>query len=154
MGFRKRQRRNKQAKRAAARPPIELGDTRQLSATALLAIKRRSVRAVVVMEQSAEFVAELQGVHPRTVRIWVSDYRERGEEALQFPKRRGRKPSHPLDDDEQREVVAHIREGTPESCGLGNQQTWTRKLVGQLIEERLGKNQFLSSCDPVMINDS
>lgn len=138
MGYRKRQRRSKQAKVRAARAPLKLADTRALSVTALTAVRRRAVRAVVVLEQEPAFVAELMGVHLRTVQNWVRDYQRRGEEALQLAVRRGRKSSHPLDEAEQQEVVELIRDGTPESCGLGPEQLWTRKLVGDLIEQRYG----------------
>src|SRR5688572_3126902 len=107
-------------------------DARSLPGAAQAALRTRAVRAVVDGMSQAE-TARVFGVHPNAVNRWVKRYRQGGWEAL-GPRRRGRRAGEQaaLTETQQREVVALVRDTTPDRLGLP-EFLWTRDAVAELI---------------------
>src|SRR5512132_2278356 len=112
-------------------------DARSLPGAAQAALRKRAVRAVLDGMSQAE-AARVFGVHPNAVNRWVKRYREGGWEALE-PRRRGRRRGEQaaLSGTEQQEVIALVRESTPDRLGLPG-FLWTRDAVAELITRRYG----------------
>jgi transposase len=113
------------------------GDTRSLPAAAQAALRNRAVRAVLDGMTQAE-AARVFGVHHNAVNRWVKRYRQGGWDGL-AERRRGRRPGEQaaLSDPQQREVIALVRETTPDELGLAG-FLWTREAVAELITQRYG----------------
>jgi transposase len=112
-------------------------DTRSLPAVAQAALRNRAVRAVLDgMTQAA--AARVFGVHHNAVNRWVKRYREGGWAGL-GEQRRGRRPGEQaaLSQHQQQEVMALVRESTPDQLGLPG-FLWTRDAVAELIGQRYG----------------
>src|SRR5829696_1248644 len=112
-------------------------DTRSLPAAAQAALRNRAVRAVLDGMTQAQ-AARGFGVHHNAVNRWVKRYRQGGWEGL-GERRRGRRPGEPaaLSEPQQQEVIALVRETTPDQLGLAG-FLWTREAVGELIARRYG----------------
>ena len=112
-------------------------DTRSLPAAAQAALRTRAVRAVLGGMTQAE-AARVFGVHPNAVNRWIRRYREGGLAGLSA-RRRGRRAGEQaaLTETQQQEVVALVRETTPDQLGLAG-VLWTREAVGELIARRYG----------------
>src|ERR671913_1177628 len=112
-------------------------DTRSLPAAAQAALRSRAVRAVLDgMTQSQ--AARVFGVHHNAVYRWVKRYRQGGWPGL-GEQRRGRRPGEQaaLSQSQQQEVIALVRETTPDQLGLAG-FLWTRDAVAELIGQRYG----------------
>jgi transposase len=82
--------------------------------------------------------ARVFGVHHNAVNQWVKRYRQGGWEGL-AERRRGRRPGEQaaLSEPQQQEVIALVRDATPDQLGLAG-FLWTREAVGELIARRYG----------------
>src|SRR5918912_1539611 len=112
-------------------------DTRSLPASAQAALRNRAVRAVLDGITQAE-AARVFGVHPNAVNRWIKRYREGGFQGL-GEQRRGRRPGEQADltEPRQQELIALVRESTPDQLGLAG-FLWTRDAVAELIARRYG----------------
>src|ERR687897_2039783 len=112
-------------------------DARSLPGAAQAALRNRAVRAVLDGMTQVE-AARVFGVHPNAVNRWIKRYREGGFQGL-AERRRGRRPGEQpaLAEPQQQEVVALVRETTPDQLGLSG-FLWTRDAVGELIGQRYG----------------
>ena len=111
-------------------------DTRSLPAAAQAALRTRAVRAVLGGMTQAE-AARVFGVHPNAVNRWIRRYREGGLAGLSARRRGGAGRQAALTETQQQEVVALVRETTPDQLGLAG-FLWTREAVGELIARRYG----------------
>jgi transposase len=114
------------------------GDTRSLPAAAQAALRSRAVRAVLDGMTQAE-AARVFGVHHNAVNRWIKRYREGGWSGL-AEQRRGRRPGEQaaLSQSQQQEVIALVRDSTPDQLGLAG-LLWTRDAVAELITRRYGR---------------
>jgi transposase len=112
-------------------------DTRSLSGAAQAALRNRAVQAVLGGLSQAE-AARVFGVHRNAVNRWVRRYRDGGWAGL-AERRRGRRPGDQpaLSEHQQQEVMALVRESTPDQLGLAG-FLWTRDAVAELIARRFG----------------
>src|SRR5512132_2754001 len=113
------------------------GHTRSLPAAAQAALRSRAVRAVLDGMTQAE-AAQVFGVHHNAVNRWIKRYREGGWAGLS-EQRRGRRPGEQaaLSQSQQQEVIALVRDSTPDQLGLAG-LLWTRAAVAELITRRYG----------------
>jgi transposase len=113
-------------------------DTRSLPAAAQAALRNRAVRAVLDGMTQAQ-AARVFRVHPNAVNRWIKRYREGGFQGL-AQQRRGRRPGEQaaLTQWQQQEVIALVRESTPDQLGLLG-FLWTRDAVAELIGQRYGR---------------
>jgi transposase len=112
-------------------------DTRSLPAAAQAALRSRAVRAVLGgMTQAG--AAQVFGVHHNAVNRWIKRYREGGWAGLS-EQRRGRRPGEQaaLSQSQQQEVIALVRDSTPDQLGLAG-FLWTRDAVAELLARRYG----------------
>jgi len=112
-------------------------DTRSLSGAAQAVLRNRAVRAVLEGMTQAE-AARVFRVHPNAVNRWIKRYREGGFQGL-AERRRGRRPGEQaaLTEGQQQEVIALVRDSTPDQLGLAG-LLWTRDAVAELIAQRYG----------------
>ena len=112
-------------------------DARSLPGAAQAALRNRAVRAVLDGMSQVE-AARVFGVHPNAVNRWIKRYREGGFQGL-AERRRGRRPGEQpaLSPPQQQEIVALVRETTPDELGLAG-FLWTREAVAELIAQRYG----------------
>jgi transposase len=112
-------------------------DARSLPGAAQAALRKRAVRVVLDGMTQAE-AARVFGVHPNAVNRWIKRYREGGWDGLS-ERRRGRRAGEQpaLAEPQQQEVIALVRESTPDQLGLPG-FLWTRDAVGELITRRYG----------------
>jgi transposase len=113
-------------------------DTRSLPAPAQAVLRTRAVRAVLDGRTQAQ-AARVFGVHHNAVNRWVKRYRQGGWDGLS-ERRRGRRPGEQaaLSEPQQQEVIALVRETTPDQLGLAG-VLWTREAVAELIGQRSGR---------------
>jgi transposase len=113
-------------------------DARSLPGAAQAALRKRAVRAVLDGMTQAE-AARVFGVHHNAVNRWVRRYRQGGWDGL-GERRRGRRPGEQpaLSVGQQQEVIALVRESTPDQLGLPG-FLWTRDAVAELITQRYGR---------------
>jgi transposase len=113
-------------------------DTRSLPAAAQAALRNRAVRAVLDGMTQAQ-AARVFGVHHNAVNRWIKRYRQSGWAGLS-ERRRGRRPGEQpaLSELQQQEVIALVRESTPDQLGLPG-FLWTREAVSELISQRYGR---------------
>src|SRR5215216_3944044 len=112
-------------------------DARSIPGAAQAALRNRAVRAVLEGMTQAE-AARVFGVHHNAVNRWIKRYREGGFQGL-AEQRRGRRPGEQaaLTEWQQQELIALVRESTPDQLGLAG-FLWTREAVGELIARRYG----------------
>jgi transposase len=112
-------------------------DTRSLPAAAQAALRNRAVRAVLDGMTQAD-AARVFGVHHNAVNRWIKRYRQGGWAGLS-ERRRGRRPGEQaaLTELQQQELIALVRESTPDQLGLPG-FLWTRDAVAELIGQRYG----------------
>src|SRR5919109_3261725 len=112
-------------------------DARSLPGAAQAALRKRAVRAVLDGMTQAE-AARVSGVHPNAVNRWVKRYRQGGWGGVS-EQRRGRRAGEQaaLTGAQQQEVIALVREATPDQLGLP-EFLWTREAVAELITRRYG----------------
>jgi transposase len=112
-------------------------DARSLPGAAQAALRKRAVQAVLDGMTQAE-VARVFRVHPNAVNRWIKRYRQGGWDSLS-ERRRGRRAGEQaaLSERQQQEVVALVRETTPDELGLAG-FLWTRDAVAELIAQRYG----------------
>jgi transposase len=112
-------------------------DARSLPGAAQAALRKRAVQAVLDGMTQAE-AARVFRVHPNAVNRWIKRYREGGWDGLS-ERRRGRRAGEQpaLAAPQQQEVVALVREATPDQLGLPG-FLWTREAIGELIAQRYG----------------
>jgi transposase len=112
-------------------------DTRSLPVAAQAALRNWAVRAVLDGMTQAE-AARVFGVHHNAVNQWVKRYRQGGWDGL-TERRRGRRPGDQaaLSEPQQQEVIALVRDATPDQLGLTG-FLWTREAVAELIARRYG----------------
>src|ERR687898_2306012 len=110
-------------------------DTRSLPAAAQAALRNRAVRAVLAGMTQAQ-AARVFGVHHNAVNQWVKRYRQGGWAGL-AERRRGRRPGEQaaVSEPQQQEVVALVRDATPDQLGLAG-FLWTREAGAELIAQR------------------
>jgi len=108
-----------------------------LSGAAQAALRNRAVQAVLDGMTQAE-AARVFGVHRNAVNRWIRRYREGGWAGL-AEQRRGRRPGEQpaLSERQQQELIALVREGTPDRLGLAG-FLWTRDAVAELLAQRYG----------------
>jgi transposase len=113
-------------------------DTRSLPGAAQAALGTRAVRAVLDGMTQAQ-AGRGFGVHPNAVNRWIKRYRQGGWAGLS-EQRRGRRPGEQaaLSESQQQEVIALVRETTPDQLGLAG-LLWTPEAVGELIAQRDGR---------------
>ena len=109
-----------------------------MPAAAQAALRTRAVRAVLEGMTQAE-AARVFGVHHNAVNRWIKRYREGGWAGLS-EQRRGRRPGEQaaLTELQQQEIMALVREATPDQLGLAG-FLWTREAVAELIACRYGR---------------
>jgi transposase len=112
-------------------------DARSLPGAAQAALRQRAVQAVLDGMTQAQ-VARVFGVHPNAVGRWIRRYRQGGWDAL-AERRRGRRAGEQaaLSERQQQEVIALVRDSTPDALGLPG-FLWTRQAVAELIAQRYG----------------
>jgi transposase len=112
-------------------------DARSLPGAAQAALRTRAVQAVLDGMTQVE-AARVFGVHPNAVGRWIKRYRQGGWAAL-AERRRGRRAGEQaaLTAGQQEEVIALVRETTPDQLGLAG-LLWTRDAVAELITQRYG----------------
>src|ERR687898_1504580 len=112
-------------------------DTRSLPGAAQAALRNRAVQAVLDGMTQAQ-AARVFGVHHNAVNRWIKRYRQGGWDGLS-ERRRGRRPGEQaaLSEPQQQEVIALVRESTPDQLGLAG-FLWTREAVAELIARRYG----------------
>jgi transposase len=112
-------------------------DTRSLSGAAQAALRNRAVQAVLEGMTQAE-AARVFRVHRNAVNRWIRRYREGGFPGL-AEQRRGRRPGEQpaLSERQQQELIALVRDSTPEQLGLAG-FLWTRDAVAELLAQRYG----------------
>jgi transposase len=112
-------------------------DTRSLSGEAQAALRNRAVQAVLEGMTQAE-AARVFRVHRNAVNRWIRRYREGGFPGL-AEQRRGRRPGEQpaLSERQQQELIALVRESTPDQLGLAG-FLWTRDAVAELLAQRYG----------------
>jgi len=112
-------------------------DTGSLSGEAQAALRNRAVQAVLDGMTQAE-AARVFRVHRNAVNRWIRRYREGGFPGL-AEQRRGRRPGDQaaLTEYQQQEVIALVRESTPDQLGLAG-FLWTRDAVAELLAQRYG----------------
>jgi transposase len=112
-------------------------DTRSLSGAAQAALRNRAVQAVLEGMTQAE-AARVFGVHRNAVNRWIRRYREGGWAGL-AEQRRGRRPGEQpaLSERQQQELIALVRDSTPDQLGLAG-FLWTRDAVAELLAQRYG----------------
>ena len=112
-------------------------DSRSLPEAAQAALRNRAVRAVLGGMTQAQ-AARVFGVHPNAVNRWIKRYRQGGLQGLSA-RRRGRRAGEQaaLTEPQQQEVIALVRETTPDQLGLP-EFLWTRGAVAELIARRYG----------------
>jgi transposase len=112
-------------------------DARSLPGAAQAALRKRAVRVVLDGMTQAQ-AARVFGVHPNAVNRWIKRYREGGWDGLS-ERRRGRRAGEQpaLAEPQQQEIIALVRESTPDQLGLPG-FLWTRDAVGELIGQRYG----------------
>ncbi|HTF58321.1 MAG TPA: IS630 family transposase [Actinomycetes bacterium] len=106
-----------------------------MPAAAQAALRSRAVRAVLDGRTQAD-AARVFGVHHNAVNRWIKRYREGGWAGLS-EQRRGRRPGEQaaLSQHQQQELMALVRESTPDQLGLPG-FLWTRDAVAELIGQR------------------
>jgi transposase len=112
-------------------------DARSLPGAAQAALRTRAVQAVLDGLDQAE-AARVFGVHRNAVNRWIKRYRQGGWDGLS-EQRRGRRTGEQaaLSEHQQQEVIALVRETTPDQLGLAG-FLWTREAVAELIAQRAG----------------
>jgi transposase len=112
-------------------------DARSLPGAAQAALRKRAVQAVLDGMPQAQ-AARVFGVHPNAVGRWMQRYRDGGWDALS-ERRRGRRAGEQaaLSASQQQEVIALVRDSTPDALGLAG-FLWTREAVAELIAQRYG----------------
>ena len=112
-------------------------DARSFPEAAQAALRNRAVRAVLGGMTQAQ-AARVFGVHPNAVNRWIKRYRQGGFQGLSA-RRRGRRAGEQaaLTGPQQQEVIALVRETTPDQLGLPG-FLWTREAVAELIARRYG----------------
>jgi transposase len=112
-------------------------DARSLPGAAQAALRKRAVQAVLDGMTQAQ-AARVFGVHPNAVNRWMRRYRDGGWAALS-QRRRGRRAGEQaaLSETQQQEVIALVRDSTPDALGLAG-FLWTREAVAELIAQRYG----------------
>ena len=108
-----------------------------MPAAAQAALRKRAVRAVLNGMTQAQ-AARVFGVHYNAVNRWIKRYRQGGWAGLS-ERRRGRRPGEQaaLAEPQQQEVIALVRDATPDQLGLAG-FLWTREAVAELIARRYG----------------
>ena len=114
-------------------------DARSLPGAAQAALRKRAVQAVLDGMPQAE-AARVFGVHSNAVNRWIKRYRQGGWEGL-AERRRGRRAGEQaaLTKTQQQEVIALVRDSTPDQLGLRG-FLWTREAVAELIAQRYGSH--------------
>jgi transposase len=112
-------------------------DTRSLSGAAQAALRNRAVQAVLEGMTQAE-AARVFGVHRNAVNRWIRRYREGGFPGLAEQRRGRRRGEQPaLSERQQQDLIALVRDSTPDQLGLAG-FLWTRDAVAELLAQRDG----------------
>ncbi len=108
-----------------------------MSGEAQAALRNRAVQAVLDGMTQAE-AARVFRVHRNAVNRWIRRYREGGWAGL-AEQRRGRRPGEQpaLSERRQQELIALVRDSTPDQLGLAG-FLWTRDAVAELLAQRYG----------------
>ena len=108
-----------------------------MSGAAQAALRNRAVQAVLDGMTQAE-AARVFRVHRNAVNRWIRRYREGGFPGL-AEQRRGRRPGEQpaLSERQQQELIALVRDSTPDQLGLAG-FLWTRDAVAELLAQRYG----------------
>src|SRR6266536_279750 len=104
-------------------------DARSLPGAAQAALRKRAVQAVLDGMTQAQ-AARVFGVHPNAVNRWIKRYRQGGWDALS-QRRRGRRAGEQAAlsaSQQQQEIIALVRDSTPDQLGLPG-FLWTREVV-------------------------
>jgi len=104
------------------------GSAQELEGRRRLAVQR------VQQGYSQVQVAQFLGVHERTVRKWIAQYRHQGDKGLAAKPHPGRPPKLPRP--QQNLVLGWLRQN-PKSFGFAT-ELWTGRRVAQLIKRSFG----------------
>jgi transposase len=105
------------------------------SGTAQELEQRRRLAVLRVQEGHTQVqVAQILGVHDRTVRKWIANYRQDGDQGLAAKPHPGRLPK--LSPAKQRLVLGWLHKN-PRSFGFAN-ELWTARRVAQVIQRKFG----------------
>ena len=108
-----------------------------MSGAAQAALRNRAVQAVLGGMTQAE-AARVFGVHRNAVNRWIRRYREGGFPGLAEQRRGRRRGEQPaLSERQQQELIALVRDSTPDQLGLAG-FLWTRDAVAELLAQRYG----------------
>ena len=110
-------------------------DARSISSSAQEHLRQLAVKAVLDGKKQKE-VAQLFGVTPQTICVWVKAYRLQGTEALKS-KRKGRPKGGKLLPWQAAQIAKTVIDHHPEQLKLPF-YLWTREAVGLLIKRRFG----------------
>ena len=116
-------------------------DARKLSTEEKALLRRIAVQRVFDGESAAS-VGRSYGLGDRTIYRWLREVRQNGFEALEPKPRPGRKKA--LSELEEQEVKRWILSGDPRQQDF-DFALWTRQIVADLIESRLGVSLSLSA---------
>src|SRR5215472_2356752 len=104
------------------------GSAQELERRRRLAVER--VRQGYTQVQVAQFL----GVHERTVRGWIANYRQQGDPGLAAKPHPGRPPKLPR---QQQGLVLGWLRNNPKSFGFAT-ELWTGRRVAQVIQRKFG----------------
>ena len=108
-----------------------------MSGAAQAALRNRAVQAVLGGMTQAE-AARVFGVHRNAVNRWIRRYREGGFPGLAEQRRGRRRGEQPaLSERQQQDLIALVRDSTPDQLGLAG-CLWTREAVTELLAQRDG----------------
>lgn len=116
---------------------MEIQDARKISPGAQDALRERVIQALLTRPGlTVSEAARLFGLHRVTVSTWWNRYKTLGAEAL-ASKTRGAKSKPLLTADQAAQLLATLRQKTPEELGLG-EALWTRDAVAAWAAREFG----------------
>lgn len=107
---------------------------------------RRRAHILHKKGKSRQEIADLLGVHLKTVDRWRADHKRQGADALR-PKKRGRQvgTDRNLTSEQEKEIQKKITEKTPDQLKM-NFALWTRRAVCELIKHEFGLSMPIRTC--------
>ena len=107
---------------------------------------RRRAHILHKKSKSRQEIADILGVHLKTVDRWRSDHKRQGAAALR-PKKRGRQvgTDRHLTPEQEKEIQNKITEKTPDQLKM-NFALWTRRAVCELIKQEYGLSMPIRTC--------
>lgn len=124
--------------------PME-NDARSLDQKTQAELRRRA-HILHKKGKSRQEIADILGVHLKTVDRWRANYKRQGAVALR-PKKRGRQvgTDRNLTPEQEKEIQKKITEKTPDQLKM-NFALWTRRAVCELIKHDYGLSMPVRTC--------